>query len=100
MQMRLWMVGILCLLASEPSILWGQSDNSPWERYTRAAFAAFQKGDYSEAEWQLLNAIQEAEKFGPKDTRLVSSHTFNLSSRGRNEILISFRTYLHLFSNL
>ena len=70
MQMRLWMVGILCLLASEPSILWGQSDDSPWERYTRAAFAAFQKGDYSEAEWQLLNAIQEAEKFGPKDPRL------------------------------
>ena len=71
---RFRLVGILCLmLVSAPFIVWGQTGSSPWESDIQAGEAAYEQGNYAEAEKQFLAALQEAENFGPEDPRLASS---------------------------
>ena len=42
-----------------------------WREYSRAGLEAYARGDYGEAEKLLSAAVDEAEHFGPEDTRLV-----------------------------
>ncbi len=71
---RLSLVGVLCvMLVSALFIGCGQSTGSPWESYIQAGKAAYEQGNYSEAEKQFLAALQEVENFGPEDTRLATS---------------------------
>ena len=71
---RLSLVGVLCvMLVSALCIGCGQSAGSPWESYIQAGEAAYQQGNYAEAEKQFLAALQEAENFGPEDPRLATS---------------------------
>ncbi|MCH8267055.1 MAG: tetratricopeptide repeat protein [Acidobacteria bacterium] len=71
---RLSQVGVLCLmLVSALFIGCGQTAGSPWESYIQAGEAAYEQGNYAEAEKQFLAALQEAENFGPEDPRLATS---------------------------
>ena len=67
---------LFLVLVSIPFLLWGQSTDSAWERYTEAGLDAFQQDNYAEAEKQFKAALQEAEKFGSEDPRLAG--TLNL----------------------
>ena len=66
-----WLLVALVCLA-----LWSAhaaAQGGQWESYTTAGLAAFQQGNYVEAEKQFGTALKEAEGFGPKDTRLATS---------------------------
>ena len=65
---KTWLLaGPLCLvLWSAPSLSQGRL----WEVYMTVAGAAYQQGDYVEAENQFSAAIKKAESFGPRDPRL------------------------------
>ena len=45
----------------------------PWDMYIAAGNAAYQHGNYTEAEKQYAAAIIEAEGFGPEKPRLATS---------------------------
>ncbi len=67
---RWWLVGLECLP------LWpahASAQGDLWETYMDAATAAYQQGNYPEAEKQLEAALKEAEGFGPQDPRLATS---------------------------
>ncbi len=49
------------------------AQDTAWEKYMKAAKAAFDQGQYAEAEKQLAAALKQAEKFGEQDPRLASS---------------------------
>ena len=71
---RLSLLGVLCvMLVSAPFIVWGQTGDPPWETYNQAGRDAYEQGNYAEAEKQWVAALQEAEKFGPEDSRLATS---------------------------
>ncbi|MBI5774492.1 MAG: tetratricopeptide repeat protein [Verrucomicrobia bacterium] len=48
-------------------------DSAIWKAAVDASYAAYLKGDAAEAERQLQAALAEAEKFGPKDAKLVET---------------------------
>jgi tetratricopeptide (TPR) repeat protein len=49
------------------------AQSSDWEEYNNSGMAALKQGRYADAEEAFLSALKEAEKFGPQDTRLVTS---------------------------
>ncbi len=67
---RWLLVGLVCLALwpAHPS-----AQGSLWETYMDAATAAYQQGNYPEAEKELAAALKEAEGFGPQDPRLAMS---------------------------
>ncbi len=67
---RWLLVGLVCL-ALWPVHAFAQG--GLWETYMAAATAAYQQGNYPEAEKQLGAALKEAEGFGPQDPRLATS---------------------------
>ena len=52
------------------------AQTADWARYTDAGIAATEEHRYAEAEKQFKAAIEEAEKFGPGDTRLATSLSY------------------------
>ena len=64
-----WMlVGIFCMVFV--SIRAGTQE-SQWKKHMAAAAKEHQQGHYSDAEKSLKAALEEAEHFGPQDTRLA-----------------------------
>ena len=61
------LLGALCLASCTVA------QDTAWEKYMDAAKAAFDRGEYPEAEKQLLIALNEAEKFKEQDPRLAIS---------------------------
>ena len=63
------LVGISCLT------LWPlvACSQSPWETYNEAGSNAYEQGQYADAEKAWIAALEEAEKFGPRDPRLATS---------------------------
>ena len=61
------LLAILCLVS------FAVAQGKAWEKYMKAAKAAFDQGQYAEAEKQLAAALKQAEKFGERDPRLASS---------------------------
>lgn len=49
---------------------WAAPVQASWEAYQRAGEAAYNRGDYTEAERLLLAAVREARHLGPDDPRL------------------------------
>ena len=64
------MILALLVVLSQPSVF---AQETSWDRYMDAAGAAYEQGDYDEAEKQLLRALKEAENFGEQDPRLAAS---------------------------
>ena len=58
------LLGILCLASL------AMAQDTGWAKYMDAAKAAFDRGQYAEAEKQFKAALKEAEKFGEEDPRL------------------------------
>ena len=58
--------------------------DTTWETANEAGARLYQKGHYVEAEQQLRTALQEAEKFGPQDSR-VAVVLNNLGSLSHNQ---------------
>ncbi len=68
------LLGALCLalgLAFLPAQ--ATAKHSAWKTYMANGTQAYRQGDYAEAEKQLTAALEEAERFGPKDLRLAAS---------------------------
>ena len=64
------LVGLVCLA------LWAVhacAQGGQWESDMAAGVAAYQQGNYAEAEKQWVAAVKEAEGFGPQDPRLATS---------------------------
>ncbi len=66
-----WLLAGLLCLALWPAHPFAQTGQ--WEKYMAAADAAYQTGNFAEAEKQFGAALKEAVRFGPKDTRLATS---------------------------
>jgi tetratricopeptide (TPR) repeat protein/CHAT domain-containing protein len=67
---RWWLGVLLCLaLWSAPAL--AQSDS--WESQNSAGEAAYQRGDYAEAEQHFAAALEIAEEFGADDPRVATS---------------------------
>ena len=64
------LLGPVCL-ALWPAHAFAQGGQ--WESYMVAAQAAYQQGNYAEAEKQLAAALKQAEGFPPEDPRLATS---------------------------
>ena len=62
----------------------GTAMSDTWETANEAGARLYQKGHYVEAEQQLRTALQEAEKFGPQDSR-VAVVLNNLGSLSHNQ---------------
>ena len=61
---------IALVLALACLALWpvhASAQGGPWETYMDAATAAYQQGNYPEAEKQLVAALKEAERLAPPD---------------------------------
>ena len=63
----LLVLGVVCVASCT------MAQDTAWEKYMKAGEEACQRAQYAEAEKQFLAALQEAEKFGPKDSRLATS---------------------------
>ncbi len=67
---RWLLVGLVSLF------LWpahGLAQGGQWQSYMTAGVAAYQQGDYPEAEKQFLAGLKEAKGFGQQDPRLATS---------------------------
>src|SRR5262249_33489963 len=49
------------------------AQDTVWKTYNQKGTTLYQDGEYAKAEKMLLEAIAEAEKFGPADKRLLTS---------------------------
>ena len=58
------LVGLVCLALWPTHVL---AQTGQWEGYMAAAVAAYQQGNYPEAERQLEAALEETEHFGTLD---------------------------------
>ncbi len=67
---RLSLVGVLCLVFVSTQAC---TQANRWETYNDTGRAAYQQGNYPEAEKQWVAALEEAESFGPEDPRLPES---------------------------
>ena len=57
-------------------VLWhadAQAQQETWERHIQASVAAYQQGNYGEAEAQIRLALEAAKAFGPDDLRLATT---------------------------
>ena len=90
-KMRWFIAGLLWLTAGSAL---GFTDDVSWQMHMVAAGAAYERGDYSEAERQLTAAIEEAEAYGHGDKHLIASLD---GLAGLNRQLGNFRDALVLF---
>lgn len=65
-----WLTLFAGVASSEPPSL-----GARWDAYTQLGQEAFRYGRFIEAERALAAAIREAERLGPRDSRLVTSLT-------------------------
>ncbi len=87
-----WFIAGLLWLASGPAL--GFTDDASWQMHMLAAGAAYERGDYSEAERQLSAAVEEAEAYGHGGKRLVAALD---GLAGLNRQLGNFRGALVLY---
>src|SRR5258706_16005867 len=66
---RGWLLMLVGCLTLWPAIVCAQK--TEWERYQRAGVQAYKQGSYTEAEQQLIAALEEAERLGLPDQRLT-----------------------------
>jgi len=88
---RFSLVGVLCvMLVSAPFIAWGQSAGSPWERYIQAGEAAYEQGNYAEAEPLFQRALAIREKRGAQSVPATSHSGPGTESKAWSWLLIGF----------
>ena len=69
-QRRLWLVLVLCVLLVSIQAL---AQDALWKSHLDSGKKALEEGDYATAQKQFLAALQEAEDFGPQDSRLATT---------------------------
>ena len=67
---RWLLVSLVCLVLWPTAAL---AQGGPWEIYSAAGVAAYQRGNYAEAEKQFKAALKTAEAFAPQAPRLATS---------------------------
>ncbi len=74
--MTKWNILLTAIIAVAVSIsiavAFGQS-TTLWETYSDSAKNAYERGNYARAEGLFRLALDEAEKFGPRDRRVATS---------------------------
>jgi hypothetical protein len=66
---RVWLLVLLGSLTLSAPL--ANAQQTAWEKYQRAGVHAYKQGLYAEAEQQLTAALQEAERLGLPDQRLI-----------------------------
>ena len=61
---------------------------TPWDSYIDEGSKAYSEQDFAEAEKQYLAALNEAEKLGPQDFRLITSLDSLAKSRYQSHALL------------